>query len=304
VVILSPRSAQLIYNPNAGTIIRKKHLFDSALGRLRQQGFELHLNPTQAAGHATELARRAVDSGAGMIIAAGGDGTVNEVLNGMVGSNVPLAVLPCGTANVFACETGIGTNPDRAARLFPDLVPRRISVGLLEATGPKPRYFLLMAGCGLDAEVLHYLNEGWKRKIGKLAYWAAGFSMLTRRLPLLRASVSGADHVTAFALASRVRNYGGDLVIAAGASLLSDDFELVTFRGSNPLPFIAYLGGAVFGKAALVPGVSVTRARTLRCEPVSGRPHVQVDGEPAGMLPAEIRIVPSALTILLPAGVT
>lgn len=302
VVFLKFRNAHLIYNPNAGTIIRRQHRFDKAVEILRASGLDVRMAPTQAPEHATVLAREIAAGGADLVIAAGGDGTVNEVLNGLTGCSVPLAVLPCGTANVFACETGIGTDPLRAARRFANLAPRRIAVGLIRPSGAPPRHFLLMAGAGLDAEVLRYVDLGFKRRWGKLAYWRAGFSMLGSGLKMLRLTDgNGNSHETAFALAARVRNYGGDLAIAAGASLLSDDFEVVTFNGASTIPYVAYLGGAVFGQARRVPGVNVFRARRIEYSAPAGTSiGVQVDGEPAGELPATVETVPDALTLMLP----
>jgi diacylglycerol kinase family enzyme len=258
----------------------------------------VRLVPTEQPLHAAELARAAATE-ADLVVVAGGDGTINEVVNGMVGSETPMAVLPCGTANVLACETGIPCDPVAAASALPGWRARRIGVGLVRPTGAPARHFLLMVGVGLDAEVLQHVNHNWKDRVGKLAYWAAGLSMAVRPLPRLR--VVGPEAVeTSFALASRVRNYGGDLAIAAGAHLFRDDFELVTFQGRTSLPYMAYLGAAVVGQAARLPGVEVTGVRRVRCEPVGGRVGVQADGEPVGELPAEIELVPSALTMLLP----
>ena len=294
------KNVHIIYNPMAGTIIRHHGRFQRAVGALREQGHGICLVPTTHPLHATQLAAASVASDVDLIVAAGGDGTINEIINGMVGSRTPLAVLPCGTANVLACETGIPRSPEEAARALPTWRPNRVALGVLQPTGAPTRHFLLMAGAGLDAEVLRHLDQAWKNRAGKLAYWLAGLLMATKRLPRLRVSGAAAT-ATSFALASRVRNYGGDLSIAVGAHLLRDDFELVTFRGSTSLPFLAYLGAAVVGWTAKVPGVAVAGASHLRCEPLNGdRVGVQVDGEPAGNLPADIDIVPDALTLLLP----
>ncbi len=302
---LALRSAVLIFNPNAGAIIRRRPRFDAALAELRRQGISLTVAPTRSPGHAAELAGNAVAGGAEAIIAAGGDGTVNEVLNGMAGSRVPLAVLPCGTANVLACETGMRRDALAAARQFPELGRSRIAVGRLKAAGAAPRYFLLMAGVGLDAEVLRHVDLDLKRRWGKLAYWMAGFSLAGRALNQARVATSdGLVLTTSFALAARVRNYGGDLAIAAGADLLRDDFELVAFRAKTTWPYLAYLGGAAIGQAARIPGVEAMRATSLRCDPTNGPVFVQVDGEPAGELPARIETVPDAITLMLPRAAT
>lgn len=261
------------------------------------------LCPTERPEHATELTATAIRSGADLILAAGGDGTINEVANGLVGSTVPLGVLPAGTANVLACEVGLPRNPLDAAALLPELVAQPIAVGRLTVADGSRRHFLLMAGVGLDAQVLTKVNQRIKNVTGKLAYYVAGFSVLGGRLSRVQVNIEGRSLSTLFALISRVRNYGGDLAIASEASLLDDTFEVVTFAGSTWVyPF--YLTGAVFGKATSLPGVTSIRTARLAVQVTPGEAPVftQVDGELSGMAPATVEIVPNAITLLLPAS--
>jgi diacylglycerol kinase family enzyme len=126
--------------------------------------------------------------------------------------------------------------------------------------------------------------------------------MVGQRLPQLEVEADGFKLQTLFALTSRVRNYGGDLTIAAGASLLSSEFQLVTFEGSTTWRYPVYLTGALFGKVGHFPGVHMIRAKRIRFAPLNGSPVLaQLDGEPAGALPAVAEMVPDALTLLLPA---
>jgi diacylglycerol kinase (ATP) len=276
-------------------------LLADTIALLGQRYPSLVLCPTARPEHATELVRAAIADGADLILAAGGDGTVNEVLNGMAGSAVPLAVLPSGTANVLACEVGLPHNPLRAAGLLPQLEARRIALGRLTPSTGAPRYFALMAGAGLDAAVLTRVNQKVKNATGKLAYYVAGFSLLGSPLHPLIVTVGDRRIETLFALTSRVRNYGGDLTIASAASLLGDDFEVVTFAGRTTWPYPFYLTGALAGKATSLPGVTSLRARRLTLASANGSAvFTQVDGELAGSLPATLEIVPDALTLLLP----
>ena len=233
----------------------------------------------------------------------GGDGTVNEVLNGMAHSTIPLAVIPGGTANVFCCETGIPRNPEKAAALLPEWVEARVALGRVDSpAGEPPRFFLSMAGAGLDAGIVQRVQPAVKRRLGKVAYWIAGFRAFGESLAILHAQTEGRQMATGFALTSRVRNYGGDLTIASKASLFTDQFELVTFSGRSTIPYLIYLSGAVFGLATSLPGVhSVLTRRVDLAANANGRPvYLQVDGEAAGQLPVSIEIVPSALTVLVP----
>ncbi len=233
----------------------------------------------------------------------GGDGTVNEVLNGMAHSQVPLAVIPGGTANVFCCETGIPRNPEKAARLLPEWVETRVALGRIQPIQGEARYFLSMAGAGLDAGIVQRVEPAVKGRLGKIAYWIAGFRAFGERLAIMQAQAEGGRQVaTGFALTSRVRNYGGDLTIASKASLFADQFELVTFSGRSTIPYLIYLSGAVVGLTTKLPGVQsvLTRRVDLAANANGQVIYVQVDGEAAGQLPVSIEIVPSALTVLVP----
>jgi diacylglycerol kinase family enzyme len=247
------------------------------------------------------VAREAVASGAELVVVAGGDGTLNEAVNGMVPSRVPVAVLPLGTANVLGTELGIGRNPALVAKRLPEMTPERVSVGLLTAQDAPPRYFLLMAGVGLDAHIVLNVDLGLKKQVGKLAYWMSGFGQLGRQFPQFRVAVNGASHTSGFALASRVRNYGGDLEIAKTACLLDDHFELVSFEGEDSFRYLKYLTAVLTNTLHKTEGVSIQRVRQVEfVAPSDEDVLVQVDGELAGKLPAKVEIVQDALTLLLP----
>ena len=164
-------------------------------------------------------------------------------------------------------------------------------------SGGDSRYFVLMCGAGLDARIVLDASPRLKAKAGKLAYWTAGLSQLGHMVEQVEVGVNGRRHRCGFALASRVRNYGGDLEIASGAALESDSFEIVLFEGSHPLRYIRYLLGVGLRTVQRMPGVHVYRAQAAH---FSGGAHLQIDGEYAGREPARIEIVPGALTLLFP----
>jgi len=294
------RQPVLIYNPTAGRFRRNpRRMLAHATAGLGRVGIVPRLIPTDSAGHATELAQEAVNSGADLMLVLGGDGTINEVANGMALSDVPLGVLPGGTANVLAMELGLGSHIERAAEWLARCIPRRIALGrITSGEPPASRYFLLMCGAGFDARVVYDVDHRFKAAVGKMAYWWTGLSQITHSVEPLNVGVNGSGpHTCGFALLSRVRNYGGDLEIARGASLLRDNFEIVTFEGSQPLRYAWYMSGVLFRCVESMPGVRVTASD--RAE-VLTQAHLQIDGEYVGRGPATIELVPGALTLLIP----
>lgn len=230
----------------------------------------------------------------------------------MAHSGVPLGILPAGTANVLANELGIGKTMERAAASLAHTVKERVALGVLsnEADDAR-RYFLLMAGAGLDADIVYNLKPRTKELLGKAAYWVGGFSKLGSRIPEFTVHAEGREYRASFALASRVRNYGGDLEIAPTISLLDDEFELVLFEGESSAGFLKYMLAVVARRQRATRGITILRTRQAVFSAASGatsgantdaKIHIQVDGEYAGLTPARVEIVPDALTLLVPSG--
>jgi len=276
-------------------------LVERAAEILTKRGHNVTVSPTTGPGTAGALARACIGRGADLIVAVGGDGTINEVAEGMLHTAVPLAVLPGGTANVLATEMKLGT-PERVAECLGEWGRRRVSVGHVTCDGGRvSRHFLLMAGIGLDAHIVYHVSGPLKARAGKLAYWAAGGKLIGRRLPQIQVEIDGEKRECSFALLSKVRNYGGDFEIARQASLFDDRFEVVLFEGRSSLRYVKYLAGLVLRRLNGMAGVTVLRTdRVTLWGPADRQVHVQIDGEYAGRLPAEIRIVPDALTLLAP----
>ncbi len=295
------RNIHLIYNPAAGRLQRSN---GGSIPRVREVleslGNGVTLVPTAGPRDARDLARRAVDAGADLVMVAGGDGTINEVLNGLVHTHTPMAIVPLGTANVLGAELGLAKVPDKVAAMLPGLTQERISVGFLH-TEQQSRYFLLMAGVGLDAHIVAAVDPDLKKHLGKLAYWIGGFGQLGQKFPEFEVMVNGQTVRSSFTLASRVRNYGGDLEIAKSACLLDDYFEVVAFEGEDSFQYLKYLTGVLANLLDRMKGVTIHRATEIELEPLGEQPvYVQVDGEFAGPLPAKLEIVPDALTLLIP----
>lgn len=294
----------IIYNPRAGKLRgRGSDRLECSRRILTAAGYETFMVPTSGPGAAVALARGWVADGVGLIVAAGGDGTINETAEGMVHSAVPLGILPAGTANVLATETGMSCNLETAARELLTYTPERISVGRLHFNNSSSgiRHFLLMAGVGLDARVIYNLSGPLKTNLGKVAYWITAFGLMGRRLEEFSVNIEDRNYRCSFALVSKVRNYGGDLEIARATSLFDDQFEVVLFRGENSVRYLRYFVGVVMNRLDGMKGVSILRAHKLHVSPVrDSRIYIQVDGEYAGHLPGSVDIVKDAITLLLP----
>jgi diacylglycerol kinase family enzyme len=223
----------------------------------------------------------------------------------MANSDVPLGILPAGTANVLANELGLGNTMERAAAALPDAVQERIALGTISsAAEASPRYFLMMAGAGLDADIVYHLDPRLKEATGKVAYWIAGFSKVGHRIPEFTVEANGREYRASFALMSRVRNYGGDLEIAPTISLLDDEFEMVLFEGESSFGFLKYMLAVVVHQQQSMRGITILRTRqaAFSAADQGGPIHLQVDGEHVGVAPARVEIVPNALTLLVPPG--
>lgn len=303
------RDALLIFNPAAG---RSRGVRSGALERARKvlarQGIDSELAPTDGPGSAPGLARRAVRDRRQLVIVCGGDGTLNEVVNGLAGSLVPLALLPAGTANVFAKELGLPWNIERAASLIGGSGFRRISLGHLKAEeGERDgRYFLSLAGAGPDGAVVRAVNQGLKDHTGTIAYWIEGFRQITSyRFPRFRVKFENETVEATLIIAGRTKHYGGPLKITTRADLYGNDFELMLCTTNNRWKYLSYMPLLLAGRLRRGRDVRFLRATEMRCEPIDAEPiWVQVDGEAAGRLPAEFRIVRDALTLAVPAKIT
>ena len=201
-------------------------------------------------------------------------------------------VFPAGTANCLGHELGLGKNLERVAGRIGEFEPVRLALGLLRASDAAPRHFLMFAGAGLDARVIAEMDHDFKRRTGKFAYWAIAFRLVGKRLTEFDVRAGDITRHCGFALAARVRNYGGDLQIARGASLLRPDFETVLMQGATAGRYLKYLLGVGTGTLGRMRGATIHAARSIEMiAPGGASVPVQVDGELAGTLPATIEIV-------------
>jgi diacylglycerol kinase (ATP) len=305
-------TASIIFNPvsGGGKSSRLKHL-EEARKILVASGINAQLLPTSAPGHAGEIAAHAISEGSQLIIACGGDGTLNEIVNGMPGSKIPIALLPAGTANVLAKELRIPWNIPRAAALIPTGIPTRIALGAITTGNLSPqsnpstknrRYFLVVAGAGADGALVHALDPSVKQRAGVLAYWLEGAKQLLRyKFPQFRVTTDGKEILATLVIVGRTKHYGGPFRITRGADLFANEFELAIFSSQSALRYLLYLPACWMGRLHRLKDVQFIKSNSLRCEGLKNDPiYAQVDGEASGLLPVTFSIVPDALTLVVP----
>jgi len=295
------KKAVLIYNPVAGALRRDLNQIDRIIITLRKNGIDAIKLATDCAGHATEIARDAVNDEIQTVIVCGGDGTINETAQALVGTTTSLAVWPSGTANVLAKELRIPKDANALARMISDGHMRTISVGC--AMKPEQRwqrYFLLMAGIGLDAAIVESVNLELKKVAGKGAYWAAGLDFLAR-MPLTPFSLKFNDsqHESTFAVISNAANYASIFTLAPGAQIDDDKFNICLFNSRSRLAYLSYALLSMTGNHTISPGVVYQEAAEAKANSSDLAP-VQLDGDLVGKLPMDFQIVPRALRIVAP----
>ena len=306
------QDALLIYNPTSG---RRRHRrfaeIEQAARILKDAGIRTELASTTSPGEAKGIARLAVNQRRGMVIACGGDGTVNEVVNGMAGSDIPLALLPAGTANILAKELGIPWDIPHAARLIPGGVVKRVAIGVALApegkdrpeVPPEGRYFLCVGGAGPDGAIVNGVGSELKKHAGVLAYWAEGLRQLFKYdFPLLRVRSNGTEQRASIIVVGRTAHYGGPFKITTGASLFDNSFEFLINSATSRFKYLICLPALWMGKLRNMDGIEAWKASEAICEPAGTTPvYAQVDGEPIGPLPLAFRIWPDALSLVVPA---
>jgi YegS/Rv2252/BmrU family lipid kinase len=310
------RRVALIYNPASGQHSWRRHAdIDKALDQLREAGVKAKAHETIAPGSAGLLAEEAVRRGCDTIIACGGDGTVHEILQSLVGTTVALGVVPLGTANALAANLGLHTSPAKAVRRLLTAVPVRVSVGQIfyqDADGStRSRYFTVAAGVGADALFISRLDPGLKRRLGYLLYLIEGWRVwATHSFPLFEAAFVECDGAQprveeiSELLAVRIRNFGGVLNnFIPGATLHHDSLRLVAFKTRSRFRYFLFLLATLFSRASFTREIEVLDAVSVECRPRNGasqRILVEADGEFLGDLPVRIEIVPDAITLLIP----
>ncbi len=275
----------VIYNPAAGQ--RKSGRLWRVLDILSGNGIRVRLEETRYAGHAMILAREAAQEPGRLIVAAGGDGTIAEVANGLAGSSARLGVIPLGTANVLARELNLPLAPRAVAAALAFGRTRTLWPGIARGSGPD-RVFVQMLGVGLDAQVVHRLPGALKRALGRGAYVVQTLRELARYdYAPIRLRIDGQEAEAGSVIVSKGTLYAGQYMLAPGAKPGERGFSVALFGRCGPWSALMYGAALPLNLLPNAPGMRLIRASHVEILG-NGQVPAQADGDPAGEVPITV----------------
>lgn len=288
--------AAVIYNPQAGRSHGERAAW-TVEGYLLAHGMEVELYATKEPGDATRIAAE-TSSQANIIVAVGGDGTVNEVVNGMAGGNAALGIVPAGTVNVLALELGIPFQVERACEIL--VAQKTLEMDLGKAND---RRFVLMMGAGIDALTILNIDPKAKKRFRELAFVSTGLKQGFAQPPQpFLVQVNGEEHRVTFLVAGNSRYYGGRFGLTTDADPTDGLLDILMFKGTTVASLGVFWLGVPTGLHLHHRDVTYVRSESAYVRPLD-EAHVvwyQTDGELAGSLPATVSIDHRALKILVP----
>lgn len=294
------RRLLVIYNPTAGAGQlgrRKRARLEAYLELLEDSGCAVEFRPTTKRGDAEAFAAEGVAEKYDAVVAAGGDGTIGEVANGLPLQSAPLGIFPLGTANVLAMEIGLPLDPPSVMRAVLHGPQAMIWPGFVN-----DRLFTIMAGVGFDAHVVAHLPPQMKRWLGKGAYVVESLrQLLAYKVPRYRLNIDGADYDCASAVIAKGHFYGGRFICAPNARLDDPAFEVCLFKAGGRIGAARATVALTLGLLHKLPEIELVRGREVTITGPAGEP-VQADGDIAARLPAQVRIGARAIPLIVPKG--
>lgn len=285
----------LIYNPSAGIRAKTEPRVQQVIRDFAEQDIEMIPSPSRAGGSVVEQVREMIPEKPDLLVTWGGDGTINEAVNGMFGSGIPLGLLPGGTANLMVRELCIPQNISEAIRVIGAGKRRMISVGQAN-----DRYFLLMVGVGFDSAVIQNVNLSMKRKLGKLAFGISALhTAVSYHFPQFQVHYNGSESDCTFAVICNARHYAAYFVLTPDADISDEYLYICLFKDPGLARLIQYAFHALRRTHLQLPSVQVIRATEVfitGTETVA----VQADGELVGSLPLRFSIHPRCLEVFCP----
>lgn len=293
----------VIFNPTAGP--RRSAILDRVLTALRCAGAEVDLRPTACPRDATRIAETLTPPADGLVVAAGGDGTLSEVADGLLRNplarELRLGVIPLGTANVLAHEIGLGRNPRAIASTLLAGVPKPLHAGRIHTADGAERTFLMMAGAGFDAAVVAAVTPELKRFCGKGAYVLHTLRLACRGgFGDLDVRIDGVAMKAKSVVVCNGCHYGGPYRLAPAADLARAEFEVVLVDTAGGFSTLAQGLRLMLGILHRAPGVRIVRGREVE---IGGSGPLQADGDVAADLPVRVSASEVALSLMTPAPV-
>ena len=311
------RRVALIYNPASGQRpAQREAMIAKVQAVLEGAGIEVRVIATESPESAGEQAQQAIADGCDTVLACGGDGTVHEAMQRMVGGAGAIGVIPLGTANALAMDLGLPGSPAKAAKMLLTAEPVRVGVGRIfyqdrAGGGERSRYFVVAAGVGVDGLFFSRLDSRMKQRFGYLAYLVEALKLaFTHTFPMFVASFleTGKDapreEQVSQILAVRISNFGG-LVrkLAPGAALDNDNLHVIAFKTRSRMRYMRFMTAVWFRRHKYARTIELVDCAKLECRDLEGtaeRTLVEADGELLGVLPMRVEVVPQALTLLIP----
>ena len=260
--------------------------------------YEVRTEPTSHTGHACELARKCVERAAELVAVVGGDGTVAEVANGLAYSKIPLLIVPAGTENIIATELGISNNTAQLDMLLSKGKTHPVDMGRVNG-----KYFLAILGAGFDAEVVHRVHRNRQGHISHLSYfWPIWRTFWEYRFPAIR--VTADDELIcdgpALVFVGNMARYAAGLRILRDACFDDGLLDLCVYPCRRQLRLMLHSANTMLKIHPERRSVTYRHCRNIEISSSDPSVRMQVDGDPAGHLPAKIKVCPGALSLLLP----
>ena len=312
------RLVALIFNPMSGSRPeRRAARVAEVAGLFQRAGIQAKVIATESPGSAGPQALEAIREGCDTIFACGGDGTVHEVLQSLVGGTAALGVIPMGTANALAADLGVPASPSKAVKMMLTATPVRVSVGRIfyrsTEGDSRSRYFIVAAGIGADGLFFSRLDPRLKQRLGYIHYSIEALRLaVTHTFPIFAASLTETGQITprveevSQLLAVRISNFGGLVQnLVPGAAIQNDNLHVIAFKTRSRLLYLRFMATVWFRRHTYSSTIELVDCITVECrnlEHSAERFFVEADGELLGTLPVRIEVVPQTLTLLIPPG--
>jgi diacylglycerol kinase (ATP) len=263
--------------------------------KIEQLSSRAFVRITNGPGEARALAEQAVAEGYERVVAAGGDGTINEVVNGLAGSKTALGLLPLGTMNVFATELGL---PIGNLRKCWDVIEHGV-VHPVDLVRANEQHFVQLAGIGFDAQIVEATSFDFKKALGPLSYIISATQIASKKPPMLSVRGGGGTRQGSFVMIGNGRYYGGPFVLFKEARIDDGLLDVLIFKNLGYLDIVRYFQAVMIGTHTALSDVEYFQTTQVRVTSTGPVP-VEVDGDVIGTLPVTFKVVPKALRVMMP----